>query len=49
MGTLVLLDLMGGVVPNDESYHPTLETHLDCPRSFHFVHAVSYPRGGDQS
>ena len=22
-------------VPNEESYHPTLETHLDCPRSFH--------------
>jgi hypothetical protein len=26
-----------------------VRTHLDCPRSFHFVHAVSYPRGGDQS
>ena len=24
-------------------YHPTLETHLDCP------HAVSYSRAGDQS
>ena len=33
----------------DRSCHPTLETHLDCPRSFHFVRAVSYPRGGDQS